>query len=122
MTSTQPKTLTERADELTGRDELAIVDHFDHDFWDTFDEAVDPDAPTSRKINSRLGRMLVFAEKLHDGVPPKVAFANVMAMTVTEVTDSLGYGGTDDTPDDDSGVGSTEASESPAGKDESTDD
>lgn len=125
MTTSSPKTFSERVDELTGADEIAILDHFDHDVWDTYDHATDPDLPVSRKISARLSKMLVFAEKLHDGVPPKVAFANVMAMTVTEVNEHLHLAelyaeGVDGTGDPDSNAEA--AAESASGKDAVADD
>lgn len=116
---TPRKNLTDRMDELTGHDETAIEDLFGYDIYDTWDALIKSviGSDLSRKANVRVLRALLFAEKVHDGLPPKVAYEAVMSMRMSAVNDELRLP-EDEEPDSPEGEQSAEA-ETPAGKDES---
>lgn len=114
------KSLGERIDALTGRDEVAIESHFGYDIYDTWDTFMEALVAGSirRKANTRLMRSLLFVERLHDGVTPDLAFDQVMDMELTEVNEALGLNEPDEDSGDDSGDGDDSDDETPAGKDE----
>lgn len=111
--ATPVPTFGERLDALTGRDELAILAAFGHDVWDTYDALFEneEDERTSKKISGRIARMLVFADKLHAGLPAAMAYESILDMTATDVNAYLRF--------DETGEPPRETPES--GKDESTD-
>lgn len=103
MSDSKPrKTLVERLDELTGYDEAHIEDQFGWDIYDQWDALMEAAAEDrmKRKANTRILRGVLFADKLHQGIPPKVAFEAVMSVSLAEVNVELGYDNDDDEPAD----------------------